>query len=121
MKSTEENLTGIICDLFQYSFIFSMSKQSKYSKKLHFCLGRREGDRHCIEAQRWAFDNTSHSGQIQRLFKIGIFVSCKFSRNLFYILTLSLPELVLYPILFLRITTHNSHIAAIGILRPGNA
>ena len=82
-------------------------------------LGRREGARHCIEAQRWAFDNTTNSGHIQHLFKVGIFVSCKVSRNLFYILSLSLPEFVIYPILFFYITSHNNRIAANGILKPG--
>ena len=80
--------------------------------------GRRDGERHCVETQRWAFDNILDSGKIEHIFKVFVFISCKISRNLFYLLTLSLPEMVLYAITFHHITTHTNQIASIGILRP---
>ncbi len=72
--------------------------------------GRRAGERHCVEAQRWALESVD-AGRVEHIFKVSIFVSCKISRNLFYILTMSLPEMVLYPITFLHITIHNNQVS----------
>ena len=71
--------------------------------------GRREGERHCVEAQRWALESVAAS-RIDRLFKVSVFVSCKISRTLFYILTMSLPEMIIYPITFLSIIIHNNQV-----------
>ncbi len=72
--------------------------------------GRREGEKNCVESKRWAFDSMSYTG-IEHFFKVSVFVSCKISRTLFYILTLSLPELVLYPLTFLHIIRHNKQVS----------
>ena len=82
-------------------------------------LGRREGERHCIEAERWAFEPSSEAETVPLLARITIYVCCKISRNLFYLLSLSLPEMTLYPILFHHVWIHNSNISSAGILQPG--
>jgi hypothetical protein len=81
--------------------------------------GRREGERHCIDAQRWAFDDntTIEKNVLQKTFRVAVFVSCKISRNLFYILTMSLPEMCLYPITFYHINVHYKNAATDGIIK----
>ena len=59
-------------------------------------LGRREGERHCVEARRWAFEPHPDAEAFPWAFRIAIFVSCKISRNLFYALSLSLPETIFF-------------------------
>jgi hypothetical protein len=88
-------------------------------KLMCFFQGRREGERHCIAAERWAFDNTTTTLMSQHIFKVGIFVSCKISRNLFYIMTLGLPEMILYAITFRSIIVHTNQIASNGVLKAG--
>ena len=51
------------------------------------------------------------------MLKIGVFVSCKIARNLFYILSMSLPEIFLYPITFFHINMHNTNAANEGIIK----
>ena len=81
-------------------------------------LGRREGERHCIEAQQWAFTDDLDTNMYYKIFKVSAFVSCKISRNLYYILTMCLPELLLYSITFMHIHKHNQRVATEGILMP---
>ena len=80
--------------------------------------GRREGGRHCIEAQQWAFNNSFYNNNFEKIFKVSVFMLCKLSRNLFYILTLSLLEMLLYPITFFHIYSQNQHVSTQGILKP---
>ena len=80
-------------------------------------LGRREGKRYCIEAQQWAFTDEIDTNMHYKIFKVSTFVSCEISKNLFYILTMCLPELLLYSFTFIHIIQHNQHVATVGILR----
>ena len=82
-------------------------------------LGRREGERHCIEAQRRAFESPANAETFPQAARIAIFISCKISRNLFYVLSSSIPEMILYPTLFLHIWVHNKNMASSGMLQPG--
>ena len=79
--------------------------------------GRREGERHCVEAERWAFSHDKGTIVFEKMIKFGIFVSCKISRNLFYILSMSLPEMFLYRITFSHINVHNKNVENEGILK----
>ena len=88
---------------------------------LYYCmhLGRREGERYCIEAQRRAFESPANAETLPQAARIAIFISCKISRYLFYVLSSSIPEMILYPTLFLHIWVHNKNMASNGILQPG--
>ena len=79
--------------------------------------GRREGERHCVEAERWAFSHDNGITFVEKMFKFGIFVACKISRNLFYILSVSLPEMFLYRVTFSHINMHNKNMENEGILK----
>jgi hypothetical protein len=46
------------------------------------------------------------------------YFNCLISRNLFYILTLSLPEMVMYGIAFKSIVRHTNLLAISGLLQP---
>ena len=79
--------------------------------------GRREGERHCVEAERWAFSHDKGTIFFEKMFKFGVFVACKISRNLFYILSMSLPEMFLYRVTFSHINMHNKNVEDEGILK----
>ncbi len=46
------------------------------------------------------------------------YFNCLISRNLFYILTLSLPEMVMYGLTFKSIVSHTNFLAVNGLLQP---
>jgi hypothetical protein len=71
--------------------------------------GRREGEKNCVESKRWANDSM-FSTRIEHFFKVSVFISCTISRHLLYILTMSLPEMVLYPLTFRHIIKHNKQV-----------
>ena len=81
--------------------------------------GRREGERHCIETYKWAFnDNVQDESVYKYFFKVAVYFCCKISRNLFYIFTLSLPEIFLYSFTFIHIAKHDKWAALKGIVKP---
>ena len=134
-----QKIVNIIASLsILIPILMTLSLQFPFSDYIHgpysFCLGRfevffnpthpdsitpgrREGERHCVEAKRWAFNNDTQTEAYEKLLKIGVFVSCKISRNLFYILSMSLPEMFLYPITFFHINAHNKNAANEGIIK----
>ena len=78
--------------------------------------GRREGERHCIETERWAFQPDAIN--VVSAFRIFVLANCKLTRFAYYIFMMSLPEIVLYSATFTYIRRHIKTIALSGILNP---
>ena len=72
-----------------------------------------------MEAQRRAFESPSDDEPLPQAARVANFISCKISRYFFYVLSSSIPEMILYPTLFLHIWVHNKNMASNGILQPG--
>ena len=56
--------------------------------------------------------------RLEESLKMLHYFNCLISRNLFYILTLSLPEMVMYGITFKSIVCHTKFLAVNGLLQP---
>ena len=78
--------------------------------------GRREGGRHCDPTYVWALDKDVT--EFERYFRMGFYATCKFTKLLFWLVTFSIPEMILYPITFKYILEHTNRTASAGILRP---
>ena len=78
--------------------------------------GRREGERHCIETERWAFQPDVIS--VVSAFRIVVLANCKLTRIAYYLFMISLPEIVLYYATFTYLRRYIKTIALSGILNP---
>ena len=80
-----------------------------------FTPGRRYGKGICIEVAEWA--NEPSRGSLDFFLRNAWSIGCLISKNIFYIITSGILELILYAITFRRIRANTNKIASTGILR----
>ena len=80
-------------------------------------IGRRGGLAACQDTYRWVHE--PGIGDLMFFLRYFVFGSCMAARWSFYIVTLSLPELVLYPLTFSRIIQLTNTTASTGTLKSG--
>ena len=77
-------------------------------------LGRRSGEFYCEASQKMAAETTP--GSLDRLLKQLLFLCCKTSYFLFWTISVSIPEIILYPLTFRHIVNHTKNAAKSGML-----
>ena len=78
--------------------------------------GLRGGVNQCIETEQWAFD--PNVGSTEFPFRIILYLGCKATTHIFWVVMLSAPEIILYALTFNYIIQHTNNTELSGILNP---
>ena len=80
--------------------------------------GRRSGEFYCEASEKMAADTIP--GSLDRFLKQLLFLSCKTSYFVFWTISISIPEIILYPVTFRHIVKHTKNASKSGILTQVN-
>jgi hypothetical protein len=108
-----------ISEFIHGPFQFCIGRFETYFNPTHpdpFTPGRRDGERHCVPTERWAFE--PNINEVEQALRILLLSSCLITKAIYWIAMLSLPEIILYCITFLHIKVHTNRTELSGILNP---
>ena len=107
-----------IFESFHLPFNRCMGRFETYFNPMHpdpITPGFRKGEDYCVPTGNWAFE--IYQDKLEKIFRMNVFIGCKVTTHIIWILMVGLPEMVLYALTFRQISLNNQNIAISGILK----